>query len=150
MQSFMEQLAATGVARRIVVELTEDALVATQQFQHQVLPELRRLGVRVSIDDFGTGYSSLSTLADITADEVKVDRAFITAIHQRVRSQGILKAIESLCSALEVSMVAEGVETVEELAYLRAHTSIRLAQGYFFSKPKFLEALAPVGVSVGV
>ena len=144
MQSFMEQLAATGVARRIVVELTEDALVATQQFQHQVLPELRRLGVRVSIDDFGTGYSSLSTLADITADEVKVDRAFITAIHQRVRSQGILKAIESLCSALEVSMVAEGVETVEELAYLRANTSIRLAQGYFFSKPKFLEALAPV------
>jgi c-di-GMP phosphodiesterase Gmr len=144
MHSFMEQLAATGVARRIVVELTEDALVATQQFQHQVLPELRRLGVRVSIDDFGTGYSSLSTLADITADEVKVDRAFITAIHQRVRSQGILKAIESLCSALEVSMVAEGVETMEELAYLRANTSIRLAQGYFFSKPKFLEALAPV------
>ncbi len=150
MQSFMEQLAATGVARRIVVELTEDALVATQQFQHQVLPELRRLGVRVSIDDFGTGYSSLSTLADITADEVKVDRAFITAIHQRVRSQGILKAIESLCSALEVSMVAEGVETVEELAYLRAHTSIRLAQGYFFSKPKFLEALAPAGVLADV
>ncbi len=144
MHSFMAQLAATGVARRIVVELTEDALVATQQFQHQVLPELRRLGVRVSIDDFGTGYSSLSTLADITADEVKVDRAFITAIHQRVRSQGILKAIESLCSALEVSMVAEGVETSDELAYLRAHTSIRLAQGYFFSKPRFLEALAPV------
>ncbi|HET7863974.1 MAG TPA: EAL domain-containing protein, partial [Burkholderiaceae bacterium] len=143
MQSFMAQLAASGVARRIVVELTEDALVATQQFQHQVLPELRRLGVRVSIDDFGTGYSSLSTLADITADEVKVDRAFITAIHQRVRSQGILKAIESLCSALEVSMVAEGMETAEELAYLRAHTSIRLAQGYYFSKPRFLEALAP-------
>ena len=143
MSSFVEQLTATGVARRIVVELTEDALVATQQFQHQVLPELRRLGVRVSIDDFGTGYSSLSTLADITADEVKVDRAFITAIHQRVRSQGILKAIESLCSALEVSMVAEGVETLEELTYLREHTSIRLAQGYFFSKPKFLEALAP-------
>ena len=144
MHSFMDPLAATGMARRIVVELTEDALVATQQFQHQVLPELRCLGVRVSIDDFGTGYSSLSTLADITADEVKVDRAFITAIHQRVRSQGILKAIESLCSALAVSMVADGVETSEELAYLRAHTSIRLAQGYFFSKPRFLEAPVPV------
>jgi diguanylate cyclase (GGDEF)-like protein len=146
MRSFVEQLTATGVARRIVVELTEDALVAAQHFQREVLPELRRLGVRVSIDDFGTGYSSLSTLADITADEVKVDRAFITAIHQRVRSQGILKAIESLCSALEVGMVAEGVETAEELAYLRAHTSIRLAQGYFFSKPRFLEALAPLAV----
>jgi len=148
MRSFVEQLTATGVARRIVVELTEDALVAAQHFQREVLPELRRLGVRVSIDDFGTGYSSLSTLADITADEVKVDRAFVTAIHQRVRSQGILKAIESLCSALEVSMVAEGVETAEELAYLRAHTSIRLAQGYFFSKPRFLEALAPLASAV--
>jgi EAL domain-containing protein (putative c-di-GMP-specific phosphodiesterase class I) len=97
----------------------------------------------VSIDDFGTGYSSLSTLADITADEVKVDRAFITDIHERVRSQGILKAIESLCSALDVSMVAEGVETVEELAYLQTHTSIRFGQGYFFSKPMFLEHLVP-------
>ncbi len=96
MQSFIDQLTAAGIGRRLVIELTEDAFVATQQFERQLLPELRKLGVRVSIDDFGTGYSSLSTLADITADEVKVDRAFITDIHERVRSQGILKAIESL------------------------------------------------------
>lgn len=141
MRSFIKELAATGYARSIVLELTEDALVATQRFQHQVLPELRELGVRVSIDDFGTGYSSLSTLADITADEVKVDRAFITAIHDRPRSQGILKAIESLCTALGIDMVAEGVETVEELAYLRGQTTIRLVQGYYFSKPIFMEEL---------
>jgi diguanylate cyclase (GGDEF)-like protein/PAS domain S-box-containing protein len=144
MQSFLEQLNVTGIGRRLVIELTEEALVATHRFERQFLPELRRLGVRVSIDDFGTGYSSLSTLADITADEVKVDRAFITDIHQRVRSQGILKAIESLCLALDVSMVAEGVETVEELAYLQTHTSIRFGQGYLFSKPMFLEHLIPV------
>jgi c-di-GMP phosphodiesterase Gmr len=143
MTAFIGQLDATGLASHIVVELTEDALVATQSFEHKVLPELRRIGVRVSIDDFGTGFSSLSTLADITADEVKVDRAFITAIHERERSQGILKAIESLCSALGISVVAEGVETQQELDYLRTNTSIGLAQGYFFSKPKFLEALAP-------
>ncbi|ASJ75695.1 putative bifunctional diguanylate cyclase/phosphodiesterase [Granulosicoccus antarcticus] len=141
MRSFIKELAATGFAERIVLELTEDALVATQRFQHQVLPELRSLGVRVSIDDFGTGYSSLSTLADITADEVKVDRAFITAIHDRPRSQGILRAIESLCTALDIEMVAEGVETIEELEYLRDQTRIRLVQGYYFSKPVFIEEL---------
>jgi cyclic di-GMP phosphodiesterase Gmr len=144
MSAFAERLAVLDIARHIILELTEDALVATARFQRQVLPELRRLGVRVSIDDFGTGYSSLSTLADITADEVKVDRAFITAIHQRVRSQGILKAIVSLCSALDVTIVAEGVECEEELAYLRSHTSIQLAQGYYFGKPQFIEALAAV------
>lgn len=141
MRSFIKELEATGFAEQIVLELTEDALVATQRFQHQVLPELRSLGVRVSIDDFGTGYSSLSTLADITADEVKVDRAFITAIHERPRSQGILKAIESLCTALGIDMVAEGVETIEELEYLRTRTTIRLVQGYYFSKPVFIKEL---------
>jgi diguanylate cyclase (GGDEF)-like protein len=141
MRAFLGQLADSGVAESIVIELTEDALVATHRFQRAVLPALRGLGVRVSIDDFGTGYSSLSTLADITADEVKVDRAFISSIHSRVRSQGILRAIESLCSALDVAMVAEGVETEEELAYLRAHSSIAFAQGFLFAKPQFLEAL---------
>ncbi|MCW5624126.1 MAG: EAL domain-containing protein [Burkholderiales bacterium] len=141
MQSLIDQLAVGGYARHIVLELTEDALVATQRFQREVLPRLRSLGVRVSIDDFGTGYSSLSTLADITADEVKVDRAFITAIHERPRSQGILKAIESLCSALAIDMVAEGVETAEELEYLGTHTAIGCVQGYYFARPQFIEAL---------
>jgi EAL domain-containing protein (putative c-di-GMP-specific phosphodiesterase class I) len=143
MRELLGQLADSGVAESIVIELTEDALVATQRFQRAVLPSLRGLGVRVSIDDFGTGYSSLSTLADITADEVKVDRAFISSIHTRVRSQGILRAIESLCSALDVDMVAEGVESEEELSYLRAHSSIAFAQGFLFAKPQFLEAIVP-------
>jgi c-di-GMP phosphodiesterase Gmr len=141
MHAFLGQLAETGVADSIIIELTEDALVAAQRFQRVVLPTLRGLGVRVSIDDFGTGYSSLSTLSDITADEVKVDRAFISSIHSRDRSQGILRAIESLCCGLDVAMVAEGVETEEELAYLRTHSSIGFAQGFLFSKPQFLETL---------
>ena len=141
MESLGHQLTAAGLADRIVLELTEDALVATRQFQREVLPRLRALGLRVSIDDFGTGYSSLSTLADITADEVKVDRAFITAIHERPRSQGILKAIESLCSALGIVVVAEGVETLEERDYLRNNTGIALAQGYLFARPGFAENL---------
>jgi EAL domain-containing protein (putative c-di-GMP-specific phosphodiesterase class I) len=99
----------------------------------------REIGVRVSIDDFGTGYSSLSALADIVADEIKIDRSFITAIHERPRNQSVLRAIESLAHALGMTIVAEGVETYEELAYLHAATRIHLAQGYYFSKPIYLD-----------
>ncbi|CAG4917395.1 putative bifunctional diguanylate cyclase/phosphodiesterase [Paraburkholderia saeva] len=146
MDALIDRLHAEGIARAVVLELTEDALIATQRFQRQVLPRLREMGVRVSIDDFGTGFSSLSTLADITADEVKVDRAFISSIHERPRSQGILKAIESLCQALRIEVVAEGVETELELAYLEGQTSIQFVQGYYFGKPQYIESLLHVGL----
>jgi c-di-GMP phosphodiesterase Gmr len=121
--------------------VTEDAFVAKSHFQEQILPLLREIGVGISIDDFGTGYSSLSALADITADEIKIDRSFITDIHKRPRSQGILRAVESLSEALGMTVIAEGLESFEELAYLQAATKIRYAQGYYFSRPIFLEEL---------
>jgi EAL domain-containing protein (putative c-di-GMP-specific phosphodiesterase class I) len=102
---------------------------------------LRKIGVRVSIDDFGTGYSSLSALIGITADEIKIDRSFITDIHNRPRSQSVLKAIESLSDALGMTIIAEGVETIEELTYLQTRTRIRYAQGYYFAKPLFFDEL---------
>jgi EAL domain-containing protein (putative c-di-GMP-specific phosphodiesterase class I) len=139
MGPFADMLKSSGRSERLMLELTEEAFVATNPFQSQVLPMLREIGVRISIDDFGTGYSSLSALADITADELKVDRSFITDIHQRPRSQSILKSIESLGHALGMSMVAEGVETIEELAYLQEATRIRYSQGFYFCKPFFLE-----------
>jgi diguanylate cyclase (GGDEF)-like protein len=138
MLSFVQALEQTGRAERFMIELTEDAFLAKNQFQREILPLLRRLGVRVSIDDFGTGYSSLSALADITADEIKIDRSFITDIHKRPRSQNVLKAIESLSAALGMTVVAEGIETFEELAYLQAATRIRYAQGFYFCKPLFI------------
>jgi cyclic di-GMP phosphodiesterase Gmr len=138
MRSFVQALADTGRPQRFMIELTEDAFLAKNDFQTEVLPLLRGLGVRVSIDDFGTGYSSLSALADITADEIKIDRSFITGIHKRPRSQNVLKAIESLSAALGMTVVAEGIETFEELAYLQAATRIRYAQGFYFSKPIFI------------
>jgi len=138
MTGFCEELKATGCARRFMVEVTEDAFVANSEFPTRFLPMLREAGVRVSVDDFGTGYSSLATLADITADEIKIDRSFITDIHKRPRSQNVLKAIESLSAALGMTVVAEGIETFEELAYLQAATRIRYAQGFYFSKPIFM------------
>jgi len=143
MQSLARALDATGYPARFMIEVTEDAFVKKTHFQEKILPIFRRLGVGISIDDFGTGYSSLSALADITADEIKIDRSFITDIHKRPRSQGILRAIESLGEALGMTVVAEGLETFEELAYLQAATRIRYAQGYYFAQPIFLEELKP-------
>ena len=143
MRPFALALEATGFPKRFMIEVTEDAFVAKTHFQDEILPIFRKLGVGVSIDDFGTGYSSLSALADITADEIKIDRSFITDIHKRPRSQGILRAIESLSEALGMTVIAEGIETFEELAYLQAASKIRYAQGFYFSKPIFLEELKP-------
>ena len=141
MRSFAQALDNTGFPQRFMIELTEEAFVAKSHFQSEILPMFRKLGVGISIDDFGTGYSSLSALADITADEIKIDRSFITDIHKRPRSQGILRAIESLSEALGMTVIAEGLESYEELAYLQAATKIRYAQGYYFSRPIFLEEL---------
>jgi diguanylate cyclase (GGDEF)-like protein len=141
MRTFAEALDATGFPRRFMIEVTEDAFVTKTRFQNEVVPILRKLGVGISIDDFGTGYSSLSALGDITADEIKIDRAFIKDIHLRPRSQGILRAIETLADALGMTVIAEGIETFEELAYLQAATRIRYAQGFYFAHPIFLEEL---------
>ena len=141
MRDFCDELKSTNYASRFIVEVTEDAFVAKSLFQSQVLPMLREIGTRVSIDDFGTGYSSLAALADITADELKIDRSFITDIHKRSRSQSILKAIEALSEPLGMTVIAEGVETLEEITFLLAATRIRYAQGYYYSRPIFMEDL---------
>lgn len=141
MASFTDALAATGQAGRFIIELTEEAFFKQRRFQADVLPRIRAVGARVSIDDFGVGYSSLATLAEITADEIKIDRSFITDIHKRPRSQVVLKAIESLGQALGMSMIAEGVESFEEVAYLQAATQIRYAQGYYFARPMLIDQM---------
>ena len=141
MRPFAQAIEATGFPKRFMIEVTEDAFVTKTHFQDEILPIFRKLGVKISIDDFGIGYSSLSALADITADEIKIDRSFITDIHKRPRSQGVLRAIESLSEALGMTVIAEGLESFEELAYLQAATKIRYAQGFYFSRPTFLEDL---------
>ncbi len=139
MRKLVDVLSATGYAERFIVELTEEAFIQKSEFREHVLPMLREAGIGVSIDDFGVGYSSLSALAEITADELKVDRSFITEIHRKPRNQTILKVIELLGTALNMRIIVEGVETFEELAYLQAATRISYAQGYYFAKPMFLQ-----------
>ena len=140
MRHFAEDLAKSGMAHRFVLELTEEAFLPATQFQTRVLPMLRDVGAKISIDDFGAGFSSLAMLADITADELKVDRSLITEIDRKPRNQTLLRAIELIGAALDMEVMVEGVETENELGYLRDHTAdLRVAQGFLFGRPIDLE-----------
>lgn len=141
MQKLVQRLHASGRASSFMLELTEETIAATCSFQSHILHLLREGGIGLSIDDFGTGYSSLATIADLTADELKIDKSLITAIHERPRNQSILRAIESMGAALGLSVVAEGIETIEENLYLMAHTRLNIGQGYLFHKPELLTEL---------
>ncbi|MFT3758917.1 putative bifunctional diguanylate cyclase/phosphodiesterase [Thauera sp.] len=138
MQTLLRQLSDSGQAGRFILELTEESFAATGPFQTHVLPALRNVGVAISIDDFGTGYSSLAKLAELTVDELKLDRSLVSSIHQRPRNQIILRAVESLGAALNMSIVAEGIETAEENGYLLEQTSITIGQGFLHHRPQLL------------
>ena len=139
MKSIIRQIAGSGRASNFMLELTEDSFLKPDAFQEQILPLVRAAGIGISIDDFGTGYSSLSMLAEITADELKIDRSFVSSIQSRPNNQSILRAIHSLGKAFGIRLVAEGIETEQELAYLQARTGIRLGQGFLFHRPAFIE-----------
>ncbi|RAZ87003.1 diguanylate cyclase [Mesorhizobium hawassense] len=148
MRSFVDAIEETGFASRFIVEITEETLLSRNEFQECILPMIRAIGAKISIDDFGVGFSSLSVLADITADEVKIDRSFITKLHRRPRNQSILKAIEALGHSLGMTIVVEGVESFEEVAFLQATTRVELAQGYYFAKPIVLDEVVSAGAEV--
>ncbi|HLZ30315.1 MAG TPA: amino acid permease [Chloroflexota bacterium] len=118
----------------LILEITESSLMADPQRASENLTELRALGVRMSIDDFGTGYSSLDSLKDLSVDELKIDRSFVRAMATDARARAIVRAIIDLADALELRVVAEGVEdraTWDVLAGLGCDT----AQGYFLCRP---------------
>ena len=109
------------------------------------LKALRSRGIRMAIDDFGTGYSSLSYLRKFSIDALKIDRSFIRQITTHPEETTIVSAMISMGKSLKLRVIAEGVETHEELAFLRAHQCDE-AQGYHFSRPvrpqQFAELLA--------
>lgn len=141
MQKLLGRLSESGRAGRFTLELTEESFAATGPFQTHVLPALRNAGVAISIDDFGTGYSSLAKLAELTVDELKLDRSLVSSIHRRPRNQIILRAVESLGSALNMSIVAEGIECAEENRYLLEQTSIVIGQGFLHHRPQLIAKL---------
>ncbi|SNY75094.1 EAL domain-containing protein [Paractinoplanes atraurantiacus] len=128
-------LSSTGLPpHRLVLELTETVLMRNVAVTVGRLEELRELGVRIAIDDFGTGYSSLGYLRDIPVDVLKMDRSFITGLVGNDRQQELVSAILQLGHTLGLRVVAEGVETGEQLDLLVA-MRCRYAQGYFLGVP---------------
>jgi EAL domain-containing protein (putative c-di-GMP-specific phosphodiesterase class I) len=116
------------------LEITETVAMQDHARTIDTLHRLRELGVRVSIDDFGTGYSSLSYLRRFPIDKIKIDRSFVKDIGADKSAGGIVSAIIAVARELGLRVVAEGVETLEQLDYLRRQRCDS-AQGYLFSRP---------------
>jgi EAL domain-containing protein (putative c-di-GMP-specific phosphodiesterase class I) len=127
------------------LELTESALMKHAESSASILVSLRQLGVKVAVDDFGTGYSSLSYLRKFPLDALKIDQSFVRQISTSPEETTIVRAIISMGRSLNLRIIAEGVETVEELDFLKLH-QCEEAQGYYFSRPvppaKFAELLS--------
>jgi CheY-like chemotaxis protein len=109
-------------------------LLASLAADDDVLAALRRLGVRIALDDFGTGYSSLNHLHQFPVDVLKIDRSFIAHLGSDVEATAIVTSVVHLAQALGLEVVAEGIETAEQLGQLRL-LGCQLAQGYFWSRP---------------
>ena len=128
-------LAAAGIsASNIVIELTEGALVQAPDSAAFRLGELRDMGFRIALDDFGTGYSSLSHLRRFPVDIVKIDRSFVMELTPTTGPSSVAAATCRLAETLGLEVVAEGVETAEQVAVLRS-LGVRWGQGYFFARP---------------
>lgn len=118
----------------IKLEITESILIENAPSAAKIISELRGLEIAVSLDDFGTGYSSLSYLQKFPLDVLKIDRCFVRNLHQNPKNATIAKALIEIAHQLNLKVVAEGVETQEELAFLSQY-NCDTVQGYFFSLP---------------
>jgi diguanylate cyclase (GGDEF)-like protein len=121
-------------ANRLEIEITESSLLRNTQLTHDVLSQLRAIGVRISLDDFGTGYSSLSYLHNFPLQKVKIDRSFLEGIDTD-RPLTLLRGVARLSADLGMSVVVEGIETNEQLELISADGTVTEAQGYLFSRP---------------
>ena len=130
-----DALTAAGLpGERLHLEITEGAVMESGRAAVETLCRLKALGVRLSVDDFGVGYSSLSYLHRFPVDVLKVDRSFVAGLGQVGECGDIVRAIVGMAHGLGLDVVAEGVETAEQLAQVRA-LACDYAQGYFFSRP---------------
>ncbi|WP_144947323.1 putative bifunctional diguanylate cyclase/phosphodiesterase [Pseudomonas oryzihabitans] len=134
-QSFVTILDEEGIApKRLELELTESLLLDATDATRNTLEALKRLGMSLAMDDFGTGYSSLSYLKKFPIDVIKIDRSFIKDIPDNQDDMEITSAVIAMAHNLRLQVVAEGIETTEQLAFLRHHRC-DIGQGYLFDKP---------------
>ena len=126
---------------RLELEITEGVLIDDFSRAVSILRRLKALGVRIAMDDFGTGYSSLSYLQSFPFDKIKIDQSFISNLEHNHQSATIVRAVIGLARGLELPVLAEGVETEEQLAFL-AKESCDEIQGYLIGRPLPIEDYA--------
>lgn len=131
-EAILEQTALAS--RSLKLEITESVLMVDGEWAVRVFNQLRAMGIRLSIDDFGTGYSSLSYLQRFPLDTLKIDRSFITDIHQDSKQFGIVEAIARLAHHLDMQVIAEGIESDSQVVSL-VQLGCQFGQGYWFSRP---------------
>ena len=119
---------------KVLVEVTESSAMMDPDRAQEILTELHEAGFSIAIDDFGTGYSSLSRLRHMPVRVLKIDRSFVQDVHADPQSASIVTAFLELARGLDMTTLAEGIETAEELAFLRER-GCELGQGFYFSKP---------------
>ena len=135
LEQLLDTLRETGMdPKSLQLEVTESVLMRHAELASSLLQKLRDIGVRVSVDDFGTGYSSLSYLRKFPLDVLKIDRTFVSQITKGTDDAAMVTAIISMARSLKLHTIAEGIETPEELAALKAQGCDE-AQGFFFSRP---------------
>ena len=134
-QTIQSVLDDTGLpARQLELEVTESLLMEDSAGSQATLTRIKQMGIHISVDDFGTGYSSLAYLKRFPLDTLKIDRSFVKDIGVDADGIAIVRAVLALAHSLRLTVVAEGVETIEQLRFLR-ETQCEQAQGYFISRP---------------
>ncbi|HAF41029.1 MAG TPA: EAL domain-containing protein [Sphingobium sp.] len=132
-------LFASGLAPgRLIVEITESALIHNLASAHETIRSLRNTGVRIALDDFGTGYASLSRLCNLEIDHLKIDRTLIQSL-DREAGRKLVKAVVDLGRSLSMPVTAEGIETPDHARFLR-DLDCAFGQGYYFGRPEPADA----------
>jgi EAL domain-containing protein (putative c-di-GMP-specific phosphodiesterase class I) len=141
-QVIRKALEDTGLpAQYVELELTESLLMSNADATGAVLKQLAKMGLKLSIDDFGTGYSSLSYLRHFPIHKLKIDRSFVQAMIANPDDAAITGTIINMAKSLNLKVIAEGVETEDQIRFLQAH-SCDEGQGYYFGKPVPADELA--------
>jgi EAL domain-containing protein (putative c-di-GMP-specific phosphodiesterase class I) len=135
-------LSETGLSpNRLEIEITETAIFADMSRALSILRRLKALGISIAMDDFGTGYASLATLQAFPFDKIKIDRSFVGQVETSPQAAVIVRAVLGLGRSLGIGVVAEGVETAEQMRFLVGENCEEL-QGYLFGKPQPIESFA--------
>ena len=143
-EDVMDILMETGIdAGRVELEITEASIIDDQAHTLKVMHRLKALGIRIAMDDFGTGYSSLATLQAFPFDKIKIDRSFVQDVHKDAQRAAIVRSTLLLGAALNIPVLAEGVEVEDELRFLRTERCASV-QGYYFGKPMSREDMREI------